>query len=249
MPEQAHILDIARCKVLDLEDTLWLDYGRDFDGALSWKNVPISDGLRIIATIANSYGGNLLTNSWKGMLLFPRTLKLKQLNGKLGFLQLPVRELDAAGTPLTTITNQVLVPGQSLLTALPRKALDVGLNFTPAAESTLNLAVRKAGDEQALIEYSQSRKELSVDRNASENTSYDPAADGVHTALLQADSNDVVHVRVLVDECSVEVYSGEGESVISDLIFPAAISDGLSLTMNGGIILAQLVEVRVIKQV
>lgn len=226
--------------------TLWLDYGRDFDGALSWENVPASDGRKIIAAIANSYGGNPPTNTWKGMLSFPRTIKLKQLNGKLQFLQLPVSELDAVGTPLTAITNQALAPGQSLLTALHGKALDIRLDFTPAAGSTLTLAVRKGGNEQTLIKYSQSRNELSVDRNASGNTGYDPAAGGVHVAALQADSNGVVHVRILVDECSVEVYGGEGESVISDLIFPSASSDGLSLTTDGGNVVVQSVEVRAI---
>ncbi|KAH6663760.1 concanavalin A-like lectin/glucanase domain-containing protein [Halenospora varia] len=177
---------------------------------------------------------------------FPRTIKLKRLNGKLQFLQLPVSELDAAGTSLTTIANQVLAPGQSLLTALHGKALDIRLNFTPAAGSTLTLAVRKGGNQQTLIKYSQSRKELSVDRNASGNTGYDSATSGVHIAALQADSNGVVHVRVLVDECSVEVYGGEGESVISDLIFHAASSDGLSLTTDEGNVVVESVEVRAI---
>ncbi|TGO31570.1 hypothetical protein BHYA_0519g00010 [Botrytis hyacinthi] len=226
--------------------TLWLDYGRDFDGAMSWENVPASDGRRIIAAVANSYGTNPPTNTWKGMLSFPRTLKLKQLNGKLQFLQLPVSELDATGTSLTNITNKILAPGQSLLADLHGKALDIRLNFIPAASSTLSLAVRKGGNEQTLIKYSQSRTELSVDRNASGNTGYDPAAGGIHVAALQADSNGVVHVRVLVDECSVEVYGGEGESVISDLIFPAASSDGLSLTTNGGNVDLRSVEVRAI---
>jgi sucrose-6-phosphate hydrolase SacC (GH32 family) len=226
--------------------TLWLDYGRDFDGALSWENVPASDGRRIIAAVANSYGGNPPTNTWKGMLSFPRTLKLKQLNGKLQFLQLPVSELDAAAKSLTNITTQVLAPGQSLLAELHGKALDIRLSFIPAAGSTLVLAVRKGGNEQTLIKYSQSRKELSVDRNASGNTGYDPAAGGIHVAALQAGSDGVVHVRVLVDECSVEVYGGEGESVISDLIFPSASSDGLSLTTDGGNVELRSVEVRAI---
>ncbi|KAK6595390.1 beta-fructofuranosidase [Botrytis cinerea] len=217
-----------------------------FDGAMSWENVPASDGRRIIAAVANSYGTNPPTNTWKGMLSFPRTLKLKQLNGKLQFLQLPVSELDATGTSLTKITNRILAPGQSLLADLHGKALDIRLNFIPAAGSTLSLAVRKGGNEQTLIKYSQSRTELSVDRNASGNTGYDPAAGGIHVAALQADSNGVVHVRVLVDECSVEVYGGEGESVISDLIFPAASSDGLSLTTDGGNVDLRSVEVRAI---
>lgn len=36
-------------------DTMWLDYGRDYDGALSWEKVPESDGRKIIASVMNSY--------------------------------------------------------------------------------------------------------------------------------------------------------------------------------------------------
>ncbi|KAJ9488629.1 Extracellular endo-inulinase [Penicillium thymicola] len=34
--------------------TLWLDYGREFDGALSWENVAAADGRRILASVMNS---------------------------------------------------------------------------------------------------------------------------------------------------------------------------------------------------
>jgi sucrose-6-phosphate hydrolase SacC (GH32 family) len=62
-------------------------------------------------------------------------------------------------------------------------------------------------------------------------------------ANLQPDKNGVLQVRVLVDECSVEVFGGEGQVVISDLIFPSSTSDGLYLSSAGGNVALQLVEV------
>ncbi|KAH7011235.1 glycosyl hydrolase [Ilyonectria destructans] len=214
--------------------TMWLDYGRDFDGALSWENVPTSDGRKILASVMNSYGGNPPTNTWKGMLSFPRTLKLKTIGGKRHFLQLPISELDTASTSLLSVANQTLEAGQTLLSNTRGRALDISLSFVPGSGSTLSLAVRKGGSEQTLINYSQSNKSISVNRNASGNISYDPAAGGIQTAALEPDANGVVRVRVLVDECSVEVYGGEGQVVISNLIFPSTSSDGLSLSTTGG---------------
>jgi sucrose-6-phosphate hydrolase SacC (GH32 family) len=224
--------------------TLWLDYGRDWDGAMSWENVPASDGRRVLAAVMNSYGANPPTNTWKGMLSFPRTLELKQLNGKLRFLQLPVGELDAVGTSVATITNQTLAPGQTLLSNIHSRSLDIRITFVPAQGSALSLSVRKGGSQQTVIKYIQSSNQLSVDRNASGNTSYDPAAGGVHTAALQADANGKVQLRVLVDECSIEVYGGQGEAVISDLIFPDISSDGLALSAMQGNVVLESVEVR-----
>ena len=214
--------------------TMWLDYGRDFDGALSWENVPSTDGRKILASVMNSYGGHPPTNTWKGMLSFPRTLELKEVDGSLRFLQQPVKELDAAGTVLTQITNQTITPGQTLLSDIHGRALDIRMSVVLGEGSTISLAVRKGTSEQTVIRYAQSNSTLSVDRNASGNISYDPAAGGVHTATFSADSDGAVHLRVLVDECSVEVYGGEGQVVISNLIFPNTASDGLSLTTTGG---------------
>jgi len=222
----------------------WLDYGRDWDGPLSWENVAASDGRRILASVMNSYGGNPPTNTWKGMLSLPRTLELQQLNGKLRFVQLPVGELGAYGWPLASITSQTLAPGQSLLSDIHARTLDISIVFTPSPGSTLSLAVRKGGSQQTVIRYVQSSQQLSVDRNASGNISYDPAAGGVHTATLQPDSNGVVRLRVVVDVCSIEVFGGQGEVVISDLIFPDVSADGVSLAVSGGSVALASVEVR-----
>jgi sucrose-6-phosphate hydrolase SacC (GH32 family) len=223
--------------------TLWLDYGRDWDGVLSWENVPATDGRRVLAAVMNSYGGNPPTSTWKGMLSFPRTLELTRSNGMLTFLQQPVAELDAAGSSLATVADQTLSPGQKLLTGLHGKALDIRVSFVPTAGSTLSLAVRVGGAEQTVIRYSQSNGQLQVDRSASGNTGYDPAAGGVHAVNLQPDANGVIRLRVLVDECSVEVFGGAGEVVISDLIFPSKSSDGLYLSATGGNVALNKVDV------
>ncbi|SPO06590.1 related to inulinase [Cephalotrichum gorgonifer] len=221
----------------------WLDYGRDFDGALVWENVPALDGRRILASVMNSYGGNPPTNTWKGMLSFPRTLELQQLDGKLQFLQMPVDEIDAYRWPVANITSQNIAPGQPLLSDVHSRTLDVKMSFTPSPGSTLSLAVRKAGSQQTVIKYVQSSQQLSVDRNASGNISYDPAAGGVHTATVRPGANGEVQLRVLVDVCSLEVFGGQGEAVISNMIFPDVSADGVSLEVSGGDVALGSVEV------
>lgn len=222
----------------------WLDYGRDFDGAMSCENVPASDGRRIIASVMNSYGSNPPTSTWKGMLSFPRTLKLKELDDRLHLLQQPVVELDAATTLLTNLTNQTLAPGQSLLSDIHGRALDIRLSFAPGVGSTMSLAVRKGGNQQTVIRYAESSGALLTDRNASGNVGYDPAAGGVHSATFLAGSDGVVNLRILVDECSIEIFGGGGQVVLSELVFPDTASDGLALTTDGGDIILKSVEVR-----
>jgi len=232
----------------DAVDTsnFWLDYGRDFDGVLSWENVEATDGRRILASVMNSYGGNPPTNTYKGILSFPRTLQLKLVNGKIRFVQMPVSELDLASVPATSLTNQNLAPGQTVLDNIHSRSYDIRMTFIPAVGSTLSLAVRKGGSQQTVIKYVQSSGQLSVDRTASGNTGYDPAAGGIHSASFQAASDGKVQLRVLVDESSIEVFGGQGEVVISDLIFPDVASDGLALTTSGGSVLLESLDLRTV---
>jgi levanase/fructan beta-fructosidase len=223
---------------------LWLDHGRDFDGVLSWENVLASDDRRILAAVMNSYGSNPPTNSWKGMLSFPRSLTLKQIGSKRYFLQQPVSELNTIGTSITRIQNQTITPGESLLSSIHGNSLDVRVSFLPAPGTILSLAVRKRETDQTVIRYAQSNSTLSVDRTASGNISYDPAAGGVHRAQLQIDGTEMVHIWILVDTCSVEVFGGQAQVVISDLIFPSNSSDGLSLEVTGGTAMLQSLEMR-----
>jgi sucrose-6-phosphate hydrolase SacC (GH32 family) len=57
-------------------------------------------------------------------------------------------------------------------------------------------------------------------------------------------TNGVVHLRVLVDECSIEVFGREGQAVLSELIFPDPASDGLALSTDGGDVVLLSVDVR-----
>ncbi|KAL5050884.1 concanavalin A-like lectin/glucanase domain-containing protein [Aspergillus fruticulosus] len=211
---------------------------------MSWENVPDSDGRRILAAISNSYGANPPTTTWKGMLSFPRTLSLHQTGSTRYFLQQPVSELATVSSSLATIRNQTIVPGQVLLSSIHGTALDVQISFSTNADTVLSLAVRKAGSQQTVIRYNRLTATLSVDRTASGNTSYDPAAGGVHSVPLLPDASGMIRIRVLVDICSVEAFGGQGEVVISDLIFPDETADGLALEVTGGTAMLQTVEVK-----
>ncbi|KAM0549530.1 hypothetical protein ACHAPJ_009346 [Fusarium lateritium] len=223
---------------------MWLDFGRDWDGAYSWENVPSSDGRKILASVMNSYGAGPPTDTWKGMLSFPRTLELHEIDNELRFVQQPVKELDSASKSLVEVANKTLDTGTTLFSDQSGVALDIKISFVPTDGSVLSLAVRKGDSEQTVIKYTQSDNTLSVDRTKSGNISYNSAAGGVHKATFSPDSDGLVHLRVLVDVCSVEVFGGVGEVVISDLIFPSECSDGLALSVTGGSVTLKSAEVR-----
>ena len=77
------------------------------------------------------------------------------------------------------------------------------------------------------------RGTLFVDRSRSGKVDFHPAFAARHEAALAAPEGRV-SLRVFVDRCSVEVFAGGGEAVITDLIFPDAASLGLEAFAEGG---------------
>jgi sucrose-6-phosphate hydrolase SacC (GH32 family) len=67
------------------------------------------------------------------------------------------------------------------------------------------------------------------------------AVDGFHTVHRFAmRPQELVEMRILVDRASVEVFADHGRAVISDLIFPAPSSQGLTVVEAPGMSVAYL---------
>lgn len=218
---------------------LWADYGRDWDGVMSWENVPAADGRRIWAGIMNSYGGDPPWSPFKGMLSIPREVELISTPNGLRLTQQPIAEVATIREPGATITTDTPVSGDIDLTALlgvEGQMLEVIARFDPgtAFDVGIDVAESMGGTQRTRVAYRQSSQQLYMDRQQSGNVSYNPAAGGVHFAPLELDTNGEVTMRILVDRSSIEVFPHDGMGVISNLIFPAPSSTRLSMFATSG---------------
>ena len=84
-----------------------------------------------------------------------------------------------------------------------------------------------------MIGYDAQTDELYVDRTRSGRVDFSRDFPGVQRAPLAA-RHGKVHLRILVDWSSVEVFADGGRRVITDQIFPSAASDGVELFADGG---------------
>jgi levanase/fructan beta-fructosidase len=55
------------------------------------------------------------------------------------------------------------------------------------------------------------------------------------------DAMGALHLRVLVDRCSVEVFTGDGAATLTELVFPSDSSRGVRVAVRGGTQAANLV--------
>lgn len=102
-------------------------------------------------------------------------------------------------------------------------------------DSQLRLLLRSSKDgspQQTVIGYDATAQRVFVDRMNSGDVSFNPLFTGIYYASLRPDSQGKVTIRVLLDWSSVEVFGGQGESVITAQIFPSDANQGVSLVSD-----------------
>src|SRR5918993_351256 len=207
-------------------ETLWSDYGKDFYATISFSDIPPSDGRRIwMAWMSNwLYANEEPASGWRGALSLPRELSLRRTPAGMRLVQRPVRELDM----LRTGEGPVRVAGSTALPEAAEFTLDVSAvsgdggqdSTSRAAGISVPAGLRISNDrgEEVLIGVGGSPLEVFVDRRGSRAA---PLAHypGRHAGPVRAVDGGV-RLRVIVDRSTVEVFANDGETVVSDRLWP-----------------------------
>ncbi|MFC5661927.1 GH32 C-terminal domain-containing protein [Kitasatospora misakiensis] len=223
-----------------LQRAHWVDFGKDFYAAVTYNDAPRGERV-MIGWMSNwQYSGSTPTTPWRNAQSLPRTLQLRTVDGRLQLTQQPVAALGSLRQgPAVSLNSRSLPAGT---TALPAgsagQALDIDATFTPTfsptGARTFGLKVRTGAGQETVIGYDTTTQQLYVDRTRSGAVDFDPHFPGVQSAPLKPQPDGKVHLRVVVDSSSVEVFGGQGEAVITDQIFPDPDSQGVQLFAEGG---------------
>lgn len=219
-----------------LDQSQWVDYGRDFYAPVSWSDVPKSDGRRIWLAWMNNWETALLpTHPWRSAMSLPRSLALRPTPRGLRLVQNPVNELAALREEPVTVARRILGPGTMALKdwGIAGNQVEIIAEFELMAASTFGLRVSMGGNERTVIGYDVAAEVLYVDRTRSGEIDFHPAFAGKHAGPLPAEDG-VVRLHVFVDTSSVEVFGNRGYTVITDRIFPNPDSQGIELFSDGG---------------
>ncbi|MCY9663539.1 GH32 C-terminal domain-containing protein [Paenibacillus alginolyticus] len=221
-------------------DVLWTDYGKDFYAAVSYSDIPVEDGRRIwVGWMSNwRYPFAMPTGQWKGNMSINRELKLREISGQgLRMVQLPVKELDALRGKPTIVSKKQLTPGAgNPFVGIRGTSYELDSEMTLQADAAFNLKLRTGNKQETVLHYDAKTSQLSLDREESGITSFEKGFAEKMTAPLQLKDHKI-KLRIYVDESSVEVFAGDGESVISSIIFPDPTSNGLELEATEGTVI------------
>ena len=213
-----------------------LDYGKDYYAAVTWDNVP--NGKRYqVGWMSNwAYVRDLPTTTWRTAMSTVREMGLTRVGGKLRLTAQPVTALESlrTGQELTRKDTDIPAGGTSLGQAAQGTSLDISVDLSPGASSFAGLKVLDNGEQYTLIGYDSQAKQLVVDRTHSGVTDFSPKFPARSTAPLSPDSKGQVHLRIIVDAHSVEVFAADGTPVITQTVYPEQDATGVSLYAEGG---------------
>jgi fructan beta-fructosidase len=207
--------------------TLWVDHGKDFYATLSFSDIPPSDGRRIwMGWMGNwLYANEEPTAPWRGVQSVPRVLGLRRLPEGVRLVQAPIEELRALRTtaePRDVTAASALPPSAEIEIDIPRTGTgEAGLRLSNAAGEEVVLGVDRTGPR------------VFVDRTRSRATPFHDAYPARHAGPVRW-RDDRVRLRVLFDRTTLEIFANEGETVISERVYPTQPLDRVELLGGGG---------------
>jgi fructan beta-fructosidase len=217
--------------------TLWADYGKDFYAAVSWSDIPRTDGRRIWIGWMNNwlYGQEIPTSPWRSAMSVPRTLALRTTDDGIRLVQQPVAELQRLRGTRRHLGAQTIREGTTALNArgISGTTLEIVAELEVGTAAEVGLKVRTGSGEETVVGIDSRAGQLFVDRRRSGQLGFHPEFTGRQTAPLYV-KDGRVRLHVFVDWSSVEVFAGAGETVITDQIFPSPDSKGVALYAKGG---------------
>ncbi|HSO69099.1 MAG TPA: GH32 C-terminal domain-containing protein, partial [Arachnia sp.] len=218
----------------------WLDWGRDYYAAISFSNTP--DGRQVMLAWMNdwSYAENIPTGEWRSAMALPREVTLEVVDGEYELVQAPVKEVSELKVTKDSLRKRNITVDDGTL-ALPWSSDAYVLDVTvdPKDAELAGVAVRTSDDyspdsgEGTFVGIDTEKGKIVVDRTRSGAVDFDPDFPVVTSAPL-TNLDGSLTFQVYVDRSSVEVFADDGMRTLTNQVFPAADSLGLSLVSLGG---------------
>lgn len=216
--------------------TNWVDYGRDFYAVQSYSGIPANDGRRIWLAWMNNwdYAEQLPTHPWRSAMSLPRQVGLVATDTGFRLIQEPVAELRTLREDSIRIEDKSLYPDSAgSLIDFEGSTYELLVEFDAGDAEKFGLNLRKGANEETVVAYDVTNSRLLLDRTRSGKVDFDSTFSSVEEAPLELRDNRV-SMHIFVDRSSIEVFAGNGATVITDRIFPSPESRGLEFFAIGG---------------
>jgi sucrose-6-phosphate hydrolase SacC (GH32 family) len=219
------------------EPALWTDQGSDFYAALSWANLPAAHPHPVwIGWMSNhQYVARTPTSPWRGAMSVPRELFIRETKNGPRLGQRPIPALGSRRGVARTWRDFALEASKVELQLWPfdGRCIEIEWIIESSNAQHYGLAVRCGDTEETMVGVDADRGVVYVDRSRSGFTPDAERWSGRREVPLEA-AQGALTLRVLVDRCSVEVFTSDGAVALTELVFPNDASRGVKIFANEG---------------
>ncbi len=228
----------------------WADWGKDFYASTSFANTPANEDRFWIAWMSNwEYANKLPALPGRGEMTLARRLFLRQppahpaptpTQEPLLLVQQPIlpvpdhKQYEAMfGAP----QFQTIPQANARLAALkqPGSVFLLRLTLEPGDASEAGIRLRRStanpndsATEETVVGIDVEKGRIFVDRTRSGSTDWSPDFPTRVSARLKHSQAVSISLEIVVDNNSIEVFAEDGETVLTNLIYPAPASQGLA---------------------
>jgi fructan beta-fructosidase len=155
-------------------------------------------------------------------MTIPRELLLRETTAGLRMVQRPVRELRQLRGHGQVFKNGTVSQANQWIrkAAIMGDSLEINLDLEPGRTGQCGARLLKGDEQNTTVGFDEVSHRVFVDRSNSGNNSFHKAFSGIHAAPAQTQDGHL-QFHIFVDACSIECFAGDGETVFSELVFPA----------------------------
>lgn len=197
----------------------WLDYGMDFYASQSWFIDDEAESRQLwLAWMSNwKYANETPTETFRGAMTLPRTLKIKRTKEGLRLFQNPICELDKYKKENKHVTDQEIDSENPIIFKTDKNTFVLSAEFDKLEDDFL-IEMQKNDGTCVVVRYEKEGNKLFLNRGNSGNSTFHGDFNSEFIAdLLPAES---IQIEIIVDKCSIEIFTNEGEAIVTNLIFP-----------------------------
>lgn len=219
-------------------DVRWLDYGPDNYAGVTWSNT--GSRTLFIGWMSNwDYAQVVPTERWRSAMTLPRELRLSNINDSWVVSSTPIPEFDILEKRSYEIPG-FQVNGQFNLSKeidfySPAYVLEVELDSIDDFEITMY----NQRENELTIKYEKSANRFVIDRSKTGDISFHPGFGNLIAAPRQVDTK-AMHLKLVVDVASVELFADDGTTVMTAIFFPDEVLDRISFNSSGVIEVGRL---------
>lgn len=233
--DQVMFGDTSAASALDGYD--WLDHGRDYYAGISYGGTP-ANGTRIMQAWMNDwdYAENIPTSTWRSSMALPREVNLVSTPDGPRLSQRVAPQVDALlDQPNAQTRSAVAVNGATDL-GLSGEVAKVHVVLNPGAATRAGITVFGDGGSGSgtKIGYDTTQGRLFLDRTNSGNVGFDSRFPSVDGAPVSLQSDGKIALDLYLDRASVELFTADGRTSLTDQVFPNAGATAISAWSEGG---------------